>query len=152
MEEGTELFVSVDIETAGPNPADYSLLAIGACLVADPTRTFYVELRPINDQAAEEAGLVRYVCAAWIEKGELALRRGALTEARTSCDRAKIQARDIGENALEARALFGLARVAADQASPEAAEELAAESLSIYQKLGSCRQQEVQQFLEERRR
>jgi len=53
--EGTEAFVSVDIETAGPNPADYSLLAIGACLVADPTRTFYVELRPINDQATDEA-------------------------------------------------------------------------------------------------
>ena len=40
-------FISVDVETSGPNPAGYSLLSIGACLVADPGRTFYVELQPI---------------------------------------------------------------------------------------------------------
>jgi ribonuclease T len=40
-------YVSVDVETSGPNPAAYSLLAIGACLVADPDRTFYVELQPL---------------------------------------------------------------------------------------------------------
>ena len=40
-------YVSVDVETSGPNPAGYSLLSIGACLVADPDRTFYVELQPI---------------------------------------------------------------------------------------------------------
>jgi DNA polymerase III epsilon subunit-like protein len=42
-------YVSVDVETAGPNPSQYSLLSIGACMVCDPKRTFYVELQPVND-------------------------------------------------------------------------------------------------------
>jgi len=45
----------VDVETAGPNPSQYSLLSIGACLVADPQCTFYVELEPVNDNATPEA-------------------------------------------------------------------------------------------------
>ncbi len=43
-----ETCVSVDVETAGPNPSQYSLLAIGACLVARPEQTFYVEISPVN--------------------------------------------------------------------------------------------------------
>lgn len=39
-------YVSVDIETAGPSPSEFPLLAVGACLVADPSQTFYVELQP----------------------------------------------------------------------------------------------------------
>jgi len=39
-------YISVDIETAGPNPSDYAMLSIGACTVMQPRRTFYVELRP----------------------------------------------------------------------------------------------------------
>jgi len=50
-----ESFVSVDVETAGPNPSQYSLLSIGACLVVDPQRGFYVELQPVNDDALPEA-------------------------------------------------------------------------------------------------
>ena len=50
-----EAYVSVDIETAGPDPCEYSMLSIGACLVADPERTFYVELQPVNDNAIAEA-------------------------------------------------------------------------------------------------
>ncbi len=54
-------YVSVDVETSGPNPSQYSLLAIGACLVTDPRRTFYVELIPassnFNSQALEISGL-----------------------------------------------------------------------------------------------
>lgn len=46
-----ELFVSVDVETAGPIPGEYSLLSIGACLVSDPGVTFSCEMRPINDNA-----------------------------------------------------------------------------------------------------
>jgi ribonuclease T len=53
--EEIETFVSVDVETAGPNPGRYSLLSIGACLVADPERAFYVELQPLNDKATESA-------------------------------------------------------------------------------------------------
>ena len=51
----SEAYVSVDVETAGPNPAQYSLLSIGACLVADPRRTFCVELQPVNGNATAEA-------------------------------------------------------------------------------------------------
>jgi ribonuclease T len=50
-----EAYVSVDVETAGPNPCQYSLLSIGACLATDPERTFYVELQPVNDNTIEEA-------------------------------------------------------------------------------------------------
>lgn len=50
-----EAYVSVDVETAGPNPGQYSMLSIGACLVADRQRTFYVELQPVNDDATPEA-------------------------------------------------------------------------------------------------
>ena len=38
--------VSVDVETAGPNPADYALLSIGACTLGSPKSKFYVELKP----------------------------------------------------------------------------------------------------------
>jgi DNA polymerase III epsilon subunit-like protein len=50
-----EVFVSVDVETSGPAPGRYSLLAIGACLVDDPGHSFYTELRPITETAAPEA-------------------------------------------------------------------------------------------------
>ena len=50
-----ETFVSVDVETAGPNPGQYSMLSIGACMVCDPQRTFYVELQPVNDDFKPEA-------------------------------------------------------------------------------------------------
>jgi ribonuclease T len=48
-------FVSVDVETAGPNPSDYSLLSIGACLVADLSRVFYVEIQPVCRRTTSEA-------------------------------------------------------------------------------------------------
>jgi len=50
-----EAFISVDVETAGPNPGDYSLLTIGACTVAEPQHTFYAELRPVNNRFVAEA-------------------------------------------------------------------------------------------------
>jgi DNA polymerase III epsilon subunit-like protein len=53
--ESIEAYVSVDVEAAGPNPSQYSLLSIGACLVADPQRTFYVELQPVNDNFTPQA-------------------------------------------------------------------------------------------------
>jgi DNA polymerase III epsilon subunit-like protein len=54
-QESLDPYVSIDVETAGPNPSQYSLLSIGACLVADPRRTFYVELQPVNDNALPKA-------------------------------------------------------------------------------------------------
>ena len=50
-----ELYISVDIETAGPIPAEYSMLSIGACVVGSPNRSFYIELKPINNNAIPEA-------------------------------------------------------------------------------------------------
>lgn len=46
MTSKREIFLSVDVETAGPIPGEYSLLAIGACSVWDPTQTFACELKP----------------------------------------------------------------------------------------------------------
>ncbi len=53
-----EFFICVDVETAGPNPADYSLLSIGACLVEDPAQGFYAELQPVNSNHEGEADRV----------------------------------------------------------------------------------------------
>ena len=39
-------YISVDIETAGPHPGRYSVLSIGAVVVADETVHFYAELQP----------------------------------------------------------------------------------------------------------
>lgn len=55
MGSSSEVFISVDVETAGPYPGRYSLLSIGACLVADPEVTFYVELQPIQHEALPSA-------------------------------------------------------------------------------------------------
>jgi DNA polymerase III epsilon subunit-like protein len=49
-----ESFISVDVETAGPNPSQFSLLSIGACVVWQPRETFYVELQPVNDEILPE--------------------------------------------------------------------------------------------------
>ncbi|WP_416068675.1 3'-5' exonuclease (plasmid) [Rhizobium sp. YTUHZ045] len=48
MSEKREVFVSVDVETAGPIPGEFSLLSIGACSVFEPEKTFTCELQPIN--------------------------------------------------------------------------------------------------------
>ncbi len=53
-----EIYISVDVETAGPNPGQYSLLAIGACTIEEPQDTFYAELRPVNSRFAPEALMV----------------------------------------------------------------------------------------------
>ncbi len=48
-------YISVDVETAGPNPGNFSLLSIGACTIFPPRETFYVELKPVNDLFLPEA-------------------------------------------------------------------------------------------------
>lgn len=50
-----ECFISVDVETAGPIPGDYSMLSLGACVVGCATEGFYVEVKPINDNFVPEA-------------------------------------------------------------------------------------------------
>ena len=50
-----EVYISVDIEAAGPFPPTYSMLSLGAVVVNDPHAPFYVELRPINDNSVPGA-------------------------------------------------------------------------------------------------
>lgn len=50
-----EIFISVDVETAGPIPEKYAMLSIGACLVSEISNTFYVELKPDRDESQAEA-------------------------------------------------------------------------------------------------
>ena len=51
MSRQREIFISVDVEAAGPVPPDYSLLSVGACAVDDVSGdAFYRELRPISDR------------------------------------------------------------------------------------------------------
>jgi ribonuclease T len=49
------LYISVDIETAGPNPSTYSLLTIGACTVEEKPATLYLELKPVNNKLTPES-------------------------------------------------------------------------------------------------
>ncbi len=44
--DGDVAYVSVDVETAGPGPARYSMLSLGACLVSDPEVSLYLEFEP----------------------------------------------------------------------------------------------------------
>ena len=57
----SEFFVSVDVETAGPYPSQYSLLTIGACTVSPRPRTFYVELKPVNAKITPESYAVHHL-------------------------------------------------------------------------------------------
>ena len=90
-----EVFISIDVETAGPIPGEYSMLSIGACLVADPARTFACDLKPIND---------KFVPAA-LEVSGLSLKR--LEETGSSPEAAMLHFRDwIGEVAGEGVPIF----------------------------------------------
>lgn len=50
-----EVFISVDVETSGPIPGEYSLLTIGACLAYKPDVTFSCEIKPISQNAVPAA-------------------------------------------------------------------------------------------------
>lgn len=50
-----EIYVSVDVETSGPIPGEYSLLSIGACDVDNEAQTFLCELKPISRNSDPEA-------------------------------------------------------------------------------------------------
>ncbi len=65
-------FICVDVETAGPNPASYSLLSIGAVAVAEPQRTFYAELQPTLMAESAEATSIHKLSLAQLAKSGLA--------------------------------------------------------------------------------
>lgn len=50
-----EIYISVDIEAAGPFPPKFSMLSLGACEVDNPENTFYIEFKPINKSFIKEA-------------------------------------------------------------------------------------------------
>jgi ribonuclease T len=55
MTKSKEVFISVDVETAGPIPGKYSLLSIGACDADNPEQQFSCELKPISKDYVPEA-------------------------------------------------------------------------------------------------
>ena len=55
MRNENELYLSVDIESSGPAPSVYSMLALGACNTEDLTQTFYVEFKPTSKLFVPEA-------------------------------------------------------------------------------------------------
>jgi ribonuclease T len=50
-----EAYISVDVEASGPVPGKYSMLSVGACLVEDPSKEFYCEIKPISPEYIEDA-------------------------------------------------------------------------------------------------
>lgn len=50
-----ECFISVDVESSGPIPGEYSMLSLGACVVGGKDEGFYVEIKPLNDKAVPDA-------------------------------------------------------------------------------------------------
>lgn len=55
MSKKREVFISVDIETAGPIVGEHSMLTLGACLAYNPEVDFSMMLKPISDKAVEAA-------------------------------------------------------------------------------------------------
>ena len=71
--------ISVDVETSGPNPAEFAMLAIGACTLAEPREHFYIELQP--DKPNQDASAMQVHGLDWekhvtkgISPGEALLR------------------------------------------------------------------------------
>jgi DNA polymerase III epsilon subunit-like protein len=55
MNEKKELFISVDVETSGPIPGEYSLLQIGACLIENVQESISLYLKPITKNVVAAA-------------------------------------------------------------------------------------------------
>ena len=55
MQQEILRMVSVDVEASGPYAPRYSLLSIGASLIANPQNKFYVEIKPISPNITNSA-------------------------------------------------------------------------------------------------
>lgn len=53
--EPIDVYISIDVETAGPNPSRYAMLSIGACTLGEPRHNFYIELKPDKHDFLPEA-------------------------------------------------------------------------------------------------
>lgn len=69
-------YVSVDIEASGPVPGRYAMLSLGACLVADPTQTFYAEFQPTSLEADAQAMEVHGLAMDTLQREGLPLAQG----------------------------------------------------------------------------
>src|SRR5262245_38667413 len=67
-----EVFISVDVETSGPIPGEYSMLSLGACNVDDDTQFFSCEIKPINQNADPKAMEVSGLSLARLQESGLA--------------------------------------------------------------------------------
>ncbi len=61
-----DFYISVDIETHGPIPGEYSIIAIGAVAVSDPSKSFSAFLRPISDSWDTLAAAVSGIQQDWL--------------------------------------------------------------------------------------
>lgn len=66
-DQNDEVYISVDIEAAGPIPGTYSMLSLGACVVGDYETSFYAELKPLNDNSIPEAIAVSKLTLEYLE-------------------------------------------------------------------------------------
>jgi len=57
----SDFYISVDIETSGPNPHQYSMLTIGACTISEPRGSLYVELQPLNKKMTPDAFAIHHL-------------------------------------------------------------------------------------------
>ena len=48
-------YIAVDVEATGSTPANYSIMSIGASLVGQPEKTFYIEVKPTSINYVTEA-------------------------------------------------------------------------------------------------
>jgi len=56
----SDLFISVDVQTSGPIPGDYSLLSLGMSVCGydlDPDKNFYIEIRPLSGSKHDQSYL-----------------------------------------------------------------------------------------------
>lgn len=64
-----QFFISVDVETAGPNPGNFALLSLGACTLDEPPQTFYVEFQPDRQGMTAEAQAVHSLSMQALQEG-----------------------------------------------------------------------------------
>ena len=55
MTSKEEYYIVVDIEAAGPTPAEHAMLSLGACTLDQPAETFYIEFVPDKFGYTDEA-------------------------------------------------------------------------------------------------
>jgi len=71
-------YVAVDIEASGRIPVKHNMLSIGACVAFDRSKTFYVELKPINKNYEKESMLINKLSMTKLRKYGVAPKQAML--------------------------------------------------------------------------